>query len=320
MRAAIQDRYGPPEVLRVGDIARPAIGEGQVLVRIVASTVSQTDTHVRGAHPFFWRLIGGFRRPRWPCLGVEFAGIVEEVAPGVSAFAVGNEVFGQANWFGAHAEYLAVRADGTIARKPANVSFETAAAACDGGCQALDTLRKAQAGPGRRIVVYGASGSLGTAAVQLGKHLGAHVTGVCGPTHVDLVRSLGADEVIDYPHEDFSARGPIHDAVIDAVGKTTFLRSRRALRPGGIFVATDGGPYLESLVLVIPSRFVGSRRLTFAMGRRIPEDVRLFRDLMESGVYRPVVDRTYPLDAVAEAHRYVETWRKTGNVVLRIRD
>jgi NADPH:quinone reductase-like Zn-dependent oxidoreductase len=244
VRAAVQDRYGSPDVLRIGDIARPEPANGQVVVRIIASTVSQTDTHVRGAHPFFWRLIGGFRRPRWPCLGVEFAGVVEEVAPGVSAFSVGDEVFGQGNWFGCHAEYLAVRADGPIARKPANVSFEEAAAACDGACQALDTLRNAGAGPGSRIVIYGASGSLGTAAVQLGKHLGSHVTGVCGPTHVDLVRSLGADEVIDYTREDYTRRGPIHDAVIDAVGKTTFLRARRALRPGGTFVATDAGPHL----------------------------------------------------------------------------
>jgi NADPH:quinone reductase-like Zn-dependent oxidoreductase len=318
VKAAVQDRYGPPEVLRIGDIARPEPAEGRVLVRVIASTVSQTDTHVRGAHPFVWRLVGGFRRPRWPCLGVEFAGVIEEVAPGVSAFSVGDDVFGQANWFGAHAEFLAVRADGPIAGKPANVSFEEAAAACDGACQALDTLRQAQAGPGSRILIYGASGSLGTAAVQIGKQLGSHVTGVCGPTHVDLVRSLGADEVIDYTREEYTGRGAIHDAVIDAVGKTTFLRARRALRPGGIFVATDAGPQLESLLMVIPSRFIGSRRVKFAMGRRLAEDVRLFRDLMEGGAYRPVVDRVYPFEAVADAHRYVETWRKAGNVVLRI--
>jgi len=305
-------------VLRVADIERPVAGDGQILVRVRASTVSQTDVHVRAAHPFFWRFIAGIRRPtRWPTLGVEFAGTVEAVGPAVTRFTIGDEIFGQpAAYFGAHAEYLVVPEDAPIALKPANVAFEEAAAACDGASQALDTLRRAKAGPGSRIVVYGASGSLGTAAVQLGKHLGAHVTGVCGTSHVDLVRSLGADDVVDYTRDDFTKRGQVFDAVIDAVGKFTFMRARKALRPGGTFVATDGGPHLESLLLVIPSRFVGTRRIVFAMGHRRIEEVLAIKALMEACEFRPVVDRRYPLEQVADAHRYVETWRKTGNVVL----
>ena len=319
MRAIVQDRYGPPDVLRIGDLPRPELGDRDVLVRVIASTVSQTDVHARAAHPFFWRFFAGLRRPRWTCLGVEFAGVIEEVGPGVGELAPGDEVFGQpSRLFGAHAELLAMSADGALARKPANISFEEAAAVCDGASQALDTLRKAGAGPDRRIVVYGASGSLGTAAVQLGKHLGAHVTGVCGPTHVDLVRSLGADEVVDYTRDDFRDRGPVFDAVIDAVGKYAFVKARKALKPGGVYVATDAGPYLESFVMVLPARLAGSRRLSFAMGRRQADDVRMLAGLLAAGTFRPVLDRIYPLEEIAEAHRYVETWRKGGNVGVRM--
>jgi NADPH:quinone reductase-like Zn-dependent oxidoreductase len=316
MKAVVQDRYGPPEVLRIAEVDRPVPKAGEILVRIRATTVSQTDTHARGAHPFFWRFFGGLRRPRWRSLGVEFAGVVDSVGPGVTRFQVGDEVFGQPRGFGAHAEYLALPEDAPIARKPAAMSFEDAAAVCDGASQALDALRRAGVGPGRRIVIYGASGSLGTAAVQLARHFGAHVTGVTSTPNVDLVRSLGADEVVDYWREDFRQAGPVYDAIVDAVGKYAFVRARKALRPGGIYVATDAGPYLESFLMLIPTRFVGSKRVVFGVSRRRAEDVVLMKELIEAGEYRPVVDRRYPLEEVAEAHRYVETWRKTGNVVL----
>jgi len=179
MRAAVQDRYGPPEVLRIEEVARPEPADGEVLVRVRASTVSQTDTHVRGGHPAFWRLIAGWRGPRWRTLGVEFAGVVEAVGPGATTLAVGDEVFGMVGWqTGAHAEYISVAEHGPIALKPAQLSFEEAAAVCDGAVQALATLRAGAIGEGSRILIYGASGSLGTAAVQIAKHLGAEVTGV----------------------------------------------------------------------------------------------------------------------------------------------
>jgi NADPH:quinone reductase-like Zn-dependent oxidoreductase len=317
MRAIVQDRYGPPEVLHVEEVERPVPAAGQILIRVRASTVSQTDTHIRRPSPWVWRLFFGLRRPRWRTRGVDFAGVIEAVGPGVTRFVVGDEVFGLVGWFGAHAEYVCLAETAPIAGKPASLSFEEAAAVGDGAMQALATLRVGGVREGSRIVVYGASGSLGTAAVQIAKHLGAHVTGVTSTAHVELVKSLGADEVIDYTRDSLHRRGPVYDVVIDAVGKYAFHWGKRALKPGGIYVETDFGPYkLETLVMAIASRWVGSRRLKFASGRRLPADVLYMKDLIEAGAYRPVIDRTYPMEQAADAHRRVETWHKAGNVVL----
>ena len=319
MRAVVQDRYGPPEVLQIEIMERPVPAAGQVLVRVHASTVSQTDTHIRRPSPWVWRLLAGLRRPRWRTLGVDFAGVVEGVGPGVKDFAAGDEVFGLVRWFGAHAEYISVAETSPIAHKPANLSFEEAAAVGDGAMQALSALRQGQVHEGSRIAIYGASGSLGTSAVQIAKHLGAHVTAVTSTKNVELVRSLGADEVIDYTREALHRRGPVFDVVIDAVGKYAFHWGKRAIRPGGIYVETDFGPYkLETLVMAIASRWVGDRRLKFANGVRSKADVRFMKELIEAGAYRPVIDRTYPMEEVAEAHRHVETWHKVGNVVLTL--
>jgi NADPH:quinone reductase-like Zn-dependent oxidoreductase len=320
MKAVVQDRYGPPEVLRIEEVARPVPKDDEVLVRIRATTVSQTDTHIRRADPFLWRLLAGFRRPRWRSLGVEFAGDVEAVGADVSEFKVGDAVFGHpSTWMGAHAEYVCVRASAPLAHKPAGMSYEEAAAVCDGAAQALSALRHADAGEGRRLVIYGASGSLGSAAVQLAKHFGAHVTAVCGTRHLELVRSLGADEVVDYREEDFTKRGQTYDAIIDAVGKYSFRRGRRALKPGGIYVATDGGRFLlDTFAWLAVTRFVGTRRVRIAAARRNRQDVLFLKQLIEAGEFRAVIDRRYPMSEVVEAHRYVETWRKAGNVVLTI--
>jgi len=320
MRAVVQHRYGPPDVLRIEEVERPVPAAGQVLIRVRASTVSQTDTHIRGAHPFFWRFIGGWRRPRWPTRGVDFAGIVEEVGPSATEFRVGDEVFGMVGWFeGAHAEYVCLAESASIAIKPATLSFEEAASVCDGAMQALATLRVGGIREDSRIVIYGASGSLGTAAVQLAKHMGAHVTGVTSTKNLEFVRSLGADEVVDYTREDLTKLGPVFDVVIDAVGKYAFHWGRRALKRGGIYVETDLGPYkLETVVMAIGSRWVGSRRLKFASGMRSKADVQFMKELIEAGAFRPVVDRVYAMEEVVEAHRYVESWHKRGNVILTL--
>jgi NADPH:quinone reductase-like Zn-dependent oxidoreductase len=320
MRAVVQDRYGPPEVLRIAVVERPVPGDHDVLVRVRASTVSQTDTHLRGAQPFVWRLVAGWRRPRWRILGAEFAGIVEAVGPGVTRYRAGDEVFGLVVWRqGAHAEYVCVAEDAALARKPEALSFEQAAAVCDGAMQALATLRAGDVHAGTRVVIYGASGSLGTAAVQLAKHLGAHVTGVTSTRNLKLVRSLGAEDVLDYTRDDLTRRGPVFDVVIDAVGKYAFHWGQRALKPGGTYVETDLGPYkLETLGMAIASRWVGSRRLRFPSVRRSRADAELLRTLVEIGAYRPVIDRSYPVEQVADAHRYVEAWHKVGNVVLTL--
>jgi NADPH:quinone reductase-like Zn-dependent oxidoreductase len=318
LKAVVQDRYGPPEVLRIEEVDRPVPKDDEILIRVRAATVSQTDIHVRAAHPFFWRLIAGLRgpRPRWRTLGVDLAGEVEVVGSAVTEFEVGDAVFGSpSSFFGSHAECVCSQTGRALALKPAGMSFEEAAAVYDGGSQALSALRQAGTKPGQRFLIYGASGSLGSAAVQLAKHFGAHVTGVTGTRHVELVRSLGADEVIDYTQQDFTKSGQTYDAIIDAVGKTTFRRSRRALKPDGVYVATDG---LENLLTWVAMRLVGRKRLRFASGRRSREDIQLLKQLIEAGEYRAVVDRVYPIDQVVEAHRYVESWHKAGNVVLTI--
>jgi NADPH:quinone reductase-like Zn-dependent oxidoreductase len=320
MKAVVQDRYGPPEVLRIEEVERPVPKDDEILIRVRASTVTQTDVHARRADLFLWRFVFGLRRPRARTLGVELAGEVEAVGSAVREFKVGDEVFGHpSTFFGAHAEYICVSERAALAHKPAGMSFDEAAAVCDGASQALGTLRQAGAREGHRIVIYGASGSLGTAAVQLAKHFGVHVTAVCGTDHVQLVRSLGADVVVDYRQEDFTKNGQVYDAIIDAVGKYSFRRGRRSLKPGGVYVATDGGRFLvETIALLVATRWVGSKRVRGGIGRRIKADVLFLKELIEAGEFRAVVDRRYPMDQAVEAHRYVETWHKGGNVVLMI--
>ena len=316
MRAVVQDRYGSEDVLRVEEVGAPVPAAGEVLVRVHASTVNRTDVGLRAAKPWFSRFFVGLRRPRQRIPGIELAGVVEAVGGGVTALAAGDRVFGVRS--GAHAELVCVREDGALARIPDGISFEEAAAVPDGAALALACLRKAGALEGKRVLVYGASGSVGTAGVQLAKHFGAHVTAVCDTRHVELARSLGADEVIDYLEEDFARRGETWDVVFDAVGKHSFRRSRRALAPGGVFIETDGGFMWHAPALILLTRFVGDRRVYLGITRYSKADVELLADLLARGEYRAVIDRTYPLEQIAEAHRYVETGRKTGNVVLTV--
>jgi len=315
MRAVVHDRYGPPEVLHIEEVARPVPKDNEVLVRVHASTVTQTDCHMRRARPFIWRFMLGLTRPKRRVLGSELAGEVEAVGAAVTDFQVGDRVFGMRS--GAHAEYVCVRAAGFLAPMPAGMTFEEAAAVCDGANQGLAHLREANVGKDTRLVVYGASGSCGTAAVQLGKHyFGAHVTAVCNTKNVELVRALGADEVVDYLQEDFTKSGETYDVVLDAVGKHSFFRSKRALNPDGLYVATDRLYNLPLALLMSRSK---KRKVVFSTEWQPPrENIVLLKELIEAGKYRAVIDRTYALEDVVEATRYVDTWQKTGNVVLTV--
>lgn len=313
MRAAIHDRYGPPDVLRIDDVERPVPKANEVLVRVEATTVNRTDCHMRRAKPFVWRFYLGLRRPKRKILGSELAGEVEAVGAAVTEFAAGDRVFGVRS--GAHAEFVCVREAGLLAHIPAGLSFEDAAPICDGAQQALASLKRANVGKGTRIVVYGASGACGTAAVQLARHFGAHVTAVCNTKNIELVRTLGADEVVDYLQEDFTKNGETYDVILDAVGKHSFLRCRGSLKPGGLYLATDR---LHNLFLALWTSRIGSRKVVFKITRQTKQDVLFLKELIEAGEYRPVVDRSYPLDDVVAAHRYVETLQKTGNVVLTV--
>lgn len=314
MRAVVRDRYGPPDVLQVEEVERPVPAADEVLVRVHATTVTQTDCHMWRARPFLWRFMLGLRRPRRRILGLEFAGVVEAAGADVTELEVGDPVFGLKT--GSHAEYVCVRESGIIARIPEDMSFEQAAGVADGMCEAIAALRAGSVGEGTNLLIYGASGSLGTGAVQLASYLGAHVTAVCGTKNLELVRSLGADEVIDYQAEDFMRNGQSYDVIVDAVGKHNYLRARRSLVPGGLFVATDR---LFHLPLMFLTRFIGSTRVVFSMGTPWKrESVLLLKELLEAGRYRPVIDRVYPFEEVAEAARYVESWQKVGNVVLTL--
>ena len=324
MRAVVYDRYGPPDVLRLEDVERPKLKDGAVLVRIRAVAVTRADCATREANrrsgpvvSLISRSISGFRRPKQRVLGSELAGEVEAVGAGVNEFAVGDRVFGTSGFhFGAYAEFISMRESTRIAHMPAGMSFEQAASICDGGLNALWCLRLADLRQGQRILIYGASGSIGTAGVQLAKYFGADVTAVCNTKNLETVRSLGADRVIDYTQEDFTRNGQTYDVIFDAVGKHSFGRCRGSLKRGGSYLATDG---LQNLILALWTSRFGDKKVKFKIPPRYTkQDVLFLKELIESGRYRAVIDRCYPLEDVVEATRYVETEQKTGNVVLTI--
>jgi NADPH:quinone reductase-like Zn-dependent oxidoreductase len=315
VKAVVHDRYGPPEVLRLEEVDRPAPNADDVLVRVRATTVTRSDCALRSNTPFLSRLFTGIRRPKQRVLGTEFAGEVEAVGAGVTEFHAGDRVFG-ASVFGAHAELVLMRESGAIAHMPAGLTFDEAAAVCDGAILALNALAPVTLAPGRAILVYGASGSIGTAGVQLAKHFGAHVTAVCDTRHVELVRSLGADEVIDYTKEDFRVNRVEYDVIFDAVGKQRFTRCKDSLKAGGVYLPTDGW---GNFAMALWTAAIGDRKVRVKIPPRYEKQhVLLLKRLIETGEYRAVIDRTYPLEDVVEATRYVETGQKTGNVVLRV--
>lgn len=318
MRAVVHDRYGPPEVLRVDDVERPAPEEDEVLVRVRAATVTRGDAmSVRSNEYRFARVFTGIRRPRQTGFGSEFAGVVEEAGAAVSGLRAGDEVFCFRG--GSAAEYVTVPESGVIAPKPSGLSFDEAAAVPDGSLLALSCLQPAFPLQGKSVLVYGAGGSVGTAAVQLlARHFEAEVTAVCDTKDVEVVRSLGAREVLDRLSEDFTKNGKTYDVVFDAVGKHSFRRCRRSLKPGGVYVSMDLGFMYHLPLLALGTRFVGSRRAAIGIGRYRKEDLLLVKQLVEEGKYRPVIDRRYALDEIVEATRYVESGQKTGNVVLRV--
>jgi NADPH:quinone reductase-like Zn-dependent oxidoreductase len=317
MRAVVYDKYGPPEVLRLEEVERPVPKEDEVLVKVHATTVNRTDCGWRGAKPFLTRYFTGLRRPKRRILGSELAGGVEAVGAAATEFKVGDHVFG-VNYFGAHAEFVCVPEDRPLAHKPTGMTFEEAAAAGDGAILALTALRKGDLRKGQKILIYGASGSIGTAAVQLATHFEADVTAVCNTKNVELVSSLGADEVIDYLQEDFTKNGQTYDVVFDAVGKHSFRRCRHSVKPGGFYVETDLGFMWHVPILALATRLIGDKRVTLPTPDYTKKDVLFLKELIEAGKYRPVIDRSYPLEQVVEATKYVETGQKTGNVVLTV--
>ncbi|MBW5447230.1 zinc-binding dehydrogenase [Cohnella sp. CFH 77786] len=300
MKAIVCTKYGSPDVLRLAEVEKPAPKEHELRIKVHATSVTSGDCRVRSFNSplLYWipmRLFLGITKPRQPILGAELAGEVEAVGRKVERFKVGDPVYASCGMrLGAYAEYVCLPEDGAVASKPANVSFEEAAAVPFGGMTALHFLRKGKIRSGHNALIYGASGAVGTAAVQLAKHYGAVVTGVCGPSNLELVRSLGADKVVDYTKEDFAAGGERYDIVFDAVGKCPKPLVRQALAPGGAYLTVEGQ----------------------GIAKERAEDLVFLKELIEAGKYKPVIDRRYPLERIPEAHRYVDQGHKKGNVVI----
>lgn len=322
MKAVVCPKYGPPEVLEQRDLAKPACQNNEILIRVEATTVTVADVRIRGFRvPLsFWvpaRLAIGVTKPKKPVLGTELAGIVEEVGRDVKRFRPGDEVFALTGHnVGCYAEFRCLPENGIIALKPKNLSYEEAATIPMGGLTALYFLKRGNVGIGQKVLVYGASGSIGTYAVQLAKHLGAEVTGVCSTVNLEMVKSLGADKVIDYTKEDFAKQGVIYDVIFDAVGKSPYSSCVRSLKKGGAYLTAVGVPAL-SLRMKWTSMTTG-KRLGGGTMRARHEDLISLKELVEAGKLRPVIDRSYPMEEIVQAHRYVDEGHKKGNVVVTV--
>lgn len=318
MKAVFYTMYGAPEVLGIRDVEKPVPNDNQVLVKVHAAAVSITDTYFRKGDPFITRLFVGLSKPKNNIPGVELSGKVESVGKDVTLFKPGDPVYGSTSTdFGAHAEYKCLPEQGALAIKPANASYGEAAAVCDGGLTALTFLKeKAKIQNGQKILINGASGSVGSYSVQLAKYFGAEVTGVCSGANVEMVKSLGADYVIDYTKEDFTRGGKTYDIIFDTVGKSSFSRSKPALKPKGLYLST----VLKFTVIMqmLRTSLVGSKKAIFATTNHSRENLDYLRDLMEAGKIKSVIDKTYPMDQIAQAHAYVETGHKKGNVVITL--
>ena len=316
MKAIVYERYGAPDVLHITEVEQPTPQADEVLIKIYATTVNRSDCGFRSAKPFISRFFSGLIRPKQNIPGTELAGEVVGVGSSVTKFRPGDHVFGISA--GANAEFVCAAQSAALATKPAGISFEEAAAVSDGGIIALTCLRRAKLEAGNDILIYGASGSIGTAAVQLAKSFGARVTAVCNTKNVEMVRGLGADEVVDYTESDFTATDRTYDVVFDAVGKTSFRRCRHMLSKGGVYIDTDLGFLWHVPVLALATRWIGSKRVTLPIPSYTLEKVDFLKEQVETGKFRAVIDRCYPLEEAVAATKYVETAQKSGNVVLTV--
>lgn len=318
MKAIINTQYGPPEIVKLMDVPTPIAKPGEVLIRVKASTVNRTDCGFRSAEYFISRFFSGLFRPKNKTLGNEFAGIIEALGAGVTNYKIGDQVFGYNDkTFGAHAEFMTMDALGSMALLPSGWTFEDAAALTEGSHYALCDIRAAKVQAGQNILVYGATGAIGSAAVQLLKHFGAQVTAVCSTPYMDLVKSLGADRVIDYTKEDYSNSEQRYDFIFDAVGKSSFAKAKKVLTENGIYISTELGKNSENVFLAMIAKYK-KKKVLFPIPSINKSDVDFLQSLAIAGKFKPVIDRAYTLEQMVEAYRYVESGLKIGNVIIKI--
>jgi NADPH:quinone reductase-like Zn-dependent oxidoreductase len=330
MKAIVYTEYGSPDVLHLSEVEKPAPKDNEILIRIHATTVNFGDLLARNFKAvsprkfnmpfFFWlpaRLAFGLSKPRQPILGSEFAGEVEAVGAGVTRFKQGDQVFGYVGeGMGAYAEYRCMPEDGCVTLKPANLSYTEAAVIPYGSIMALSLLRKAKIQSGQKVLINGASGGIGSAAVQLATYFGAEVTGVCGTPRLEFVKALGADHVIDYTKEDFTQDGEIYDLILDVLGKSSFSRCKKALKSKGIQLFASFK--MKQLFQMLWTSLIGDKKVICAMAPGSLEDLTSVKELVEAGKIKAIIDRCYPLEQAAEAHRYVEQGHKQGQVVITV--
>jgi len=319
MRASVYTRYGPPEVVKLMEVPKPIPQDNEVLIRVYATTVNRTDSGFRSAEYFISRFWSGLLRPKYQILGCEFSGIIEETGKNVKTFKKADKVFGYNDkTFGGHGEYLTIAETDAVTIMPDNLNFDEAAALTEGAHYALVDIRAAKIEPGQNVLVYGATGAIGSAAVQLLKHFGAVVTAVCNTKNVALVKSLGADTVIDYQTQDFTKTENKFEFIFDAVGKSSFGQCKPLLTEKGIYISTELGKNGENIFFALTTALWGGKKLLFPIPSISKNDMIFLKELVQKGEYKPVIDRVYKLEQIVEAYKYVESGQKTGNVVINI--
>ncbi len=321
MKAAVSKRYGSPDVIRFMDVATPHPKDNEVRVKVYATTVNRTDCGLRAAHPFITRFFTGFFRPKNIILGSEFTGTIDAVGKEVKSFKAGDEVFGiSTSKYGAHAEYLCINEEASITKIPVDLNLENALAICEGSWYAWNNLKEVKLKPGDTMLINGGSGSIGSAAIQLAKSCGVEITAVTNTKNMKLVKELGASQVIDYIREDFTQLDVQFNYIFDAVGKSTYFRCKKLLKPKGVFFSTELGPYIQNPLLVLWTSMFGSKKVLFPIPEDKRENLLYFKSLAEKGQLKPVIDKVYPFEQIIEAYKYVETGQKTGSVVIKINE
>jgi len=319
MKAAINTKYGPPEVVQIQEVDKPTPKDNEVLIKVFAATVNRTDCGFRSAEYFISRFFSGLINPTNQILGNEFAGLVEAIGKNVTLYKVGDKVFGYNDTkFGAHAEFMTMAEDASIATIPNNLTFDEAAPITEGGHYALCDIRAAKVQSGQKVLVNGATGAIGSAAVQLLKYFGADVTAVCDTKNVELVKSLGADVVIDYLTNDFTKTNETYDFIFDAVGKSSYANCTKILNETGIYISTELGKNGANVFLALITPLFGGKKVLFPIPSINKKDVEFLKELVETGHYKPLIDRKFTLEQIVEAYKYVETGQKIGNVIITL--